>query len=111
MSTGKLDHPRKPREDFRLKLFHQSVDNFFAFHRAERWSVPLLGPPPSVDLEWTFDRWARHAVYADEVSLPVGEKHVYWQSGVPREERLERYERWTFVSRDLPSFSSPEPTL
>ncbi len=89
----------------------QSVDNFFAFHRPQLWSESLLGPPPSVDLDWTFDEWARHAVYADSVSLPVTKKHYYWQSGVPREERLRDKRQWTFVSRDLPSFSSPKPTF
>lgn len=89
----------------------QSVDNFFAFHRPHLWSEDLLGPPPSVDLEWTFDKWARHSVYADEVRLPVTEKHYYWQSGVQREERLQDRSHWTFVSRDLPSFSNPEPTF
>ena len=89
----------------------QSVDNFFAFHRASAWSVKLLGPPPSLDLDWTYDRWARHAVYADEARLPPTEQHYYWQSGVDREERLRGRKHWTFVSRDLPSFSSPEPTF
>lgn len=89
----------------------QSVDNFFAFHRAEKWDVDELGPPPSVDLEWTFDHWARHAVYADEVGLAVNQKHFYWQSGIPRDERLMKHKHWTFVSRDLPSFSSPDRTF
>jgi hypothetical protein len=71
----------------------------------------MLGPPPSVDIKWTFDKWARHAVYADEVSLPSNEKHYYWQSGVPPEERRQKRRHWTFVSRDLPSFSSPKPTF
>jgi hypothetical protein len=89
----------------------QSVDNFFAFHRPDIWSEDILGPPPSLDLRWTFDKWARHAVYADAVGLPVNKKHYYWQSGVPREERLQEEGKWTFVSRDLPSFSSPDTTF
>ena len=89
----------------------QSVDNFFAFYRPDRWDTDILGPPPSTDIDWTFDKWARHAVYADEVSLPVSEKHYYLESGVPREERLQKKKHWTFVSRDLPSFSNPEPTF
>jgi len=89
----------------------QSVDNFFAFHRPPLWSEDLLGPPPSLDLDWTYDQWARHSVYADEVSLPVTKKHYYWQSGVRREERLQDRSHWTFVSRDLPSFSNPKPTF
>jgi hypothetical protein len=92
-------------------ICQQSVDNFFAFHRPEIWAEDLLGPPPSLDLSWTFDKWARHAVYADAVGLQVNKKHYYWQSGVPREERLQTKEEWTFVSRDLPSFSSPNPTF
>lgn len=89
----------------------QSVDNFFAFHRPEIWDVKLLGPPPSLMLRWTFDKWARHAVYADAVGLAVSEKHYYWQSGVSKQERLQGKDEWTFVSRDLPSFSSPDPTF
>ena len=89
----------------------QSVDHFFAFHRPASWDVDVLGDPPSLDLSWSFDKWARHAVYADEVGLPVNETHYYWQSGVSREERLRPKKDWTFVSRDLPSFSSPNPTF
>mmetsp|Transcript_6164 Transcript_6164/g.10334 ORF Transcript_6164/g.10334 Transcript_6164/m.10334 type:complete len:518 (-) Transcript_6164:196-1749(-) len=89
----------------------QSVDSFFAFYYPERWDVDLLGPSPSLDIDWTYDKWAQHAVYADEVSLSPNEKHYYWQSGVSREERLKKRKHWTFVSRDLPSFSSPEPTF
>jgi len=92
-------------------ICQQSVDNFFAFHRPDIWVEDLLGPPPSLDLRWTFDKWARHAVYADAAGLPVSKKHYYWQSGIPREERLQGNEEWTFVSRDLPSFSSPNPTF
>lgn len=89
----------------------QSVDNFFAFYRPQLWSEQLLGPSPSIDINWKFAKWAEHAVYADEVSLPPTKKHYYWQSGVPREERLQKKRHWTFVSRDLPSFSSPDPTF
>ena len=89
----------------------QSVDNFFAFYRPQLWEEKLLGAPPSLDLGWTYDKWARHAVYADEVGLPINKKHYYWQAGVPREERLQPKKDWTFVSRDLPSFSNPEPTF
>ncbi|KAL7531345.1 hypothetical protein ACHAWF_003728 [Thalassiosira exigua] len=89
----------------------QSVDNFFAFHRPPGWSVHLLGAPPSVDLNWKYDKWAAHAEYADEVSLPFSSKHYYWQAGVQREERLQDRRKWTFISRDLPSFSSRKPTF
>jgi len=89
----------------------ESVDSFFAFHRANLWNVDLLGPPPGLDLDWSFDKWAKHSVYADEVGLPAYQKHYYFQGGVPREERHQHKSHWTFVSRDLPSFSSPQPTF
>mmetsp|Transcript_22879 Transcript_22879/g.55155 ORF Transcript_22879/g.55155 Transcript_22879/m.55155 type:complete len:341 (+) Transcript_22879:82-1104(+) len=92
-------------------MCQQSVDNFFAFYRPPLWSEELLGDPPSIDIDWTYDKWARHAVLADEARLPVTKKHYYWQSGIPKQERLMSRKHWTFVSRDLPSFSNPEPTF
>jgi len=88
-----------------------SIDNFFAFYRPNLWNEDLLGASPSIDLDWTFEKFAKHRAYADNVNLPSNEKHYYFQSGVPREERLGKKKHWTFVSRDLPSFSSPEPTF
>ena len=92
-------------------MAQQSVDHFFAFHNPGTWDVDKLGDPPSIDLTWTFEKWARHARYADEVRLPINETHYYWQMGVPKSERLSSKHQWTFVSRDLPSFSNPEPTF
>ena len=89
----------------------KSVDNFFAFYYPDRWNTDLLGPTPSVDVDWTFDRWARHAVYADEVGLSSNARHYYLETGVSRNERHKSSDKWTFVSKDLPSFSSPEPTF
>jgi len=45
-------------------------------------------------------------VYADAVNLTADRPHFYWQSGVPPEERYKDRSQWTFISRDLPSFSS-----
>ena len=70
-----------------------------------------MGPPPTMDNDWTYSRWAKHARYADKVGLDPTEQHYYWQAGIPKEERLQPENTWTFVSRDLPSFSSPEPTF
>jgi len=64
-----------------------------------------------MDNDWTYSHWAKHARYADKVGLDPTEQHYYWQAGIPREERLQPEDTWTFVSRDLPSFSSPEPTF
>ncbi|KAL7478642.1 hypothetical protein ACHAW6_004396 [Cyclotella cf. meneghiniana] len=89
----------------------KSVDNFFAFYYPDRWNTELLGPTPSVDIDWTFDKWARHAVYADETGLSSNSKHYYLEAGVSPKERHKTSDKWTFVSKDLPSFSSPEPTF
>lgn len=43
--------------------------------------------------------------------MEPGRPHFYWQSGVPKEERHLPKSQWTFVSRDLPSFSSPTETF
>eukprot|EP00957_Ditylum_brightwellii_P203518 15334983-Ditylum_brightwellii.AAC.2 len=57
-----------------------------------------MGPPPSISNDWSYSKWASHARYADK-------------AGVPREERLQSQKYWTFISRDLPSFSSKDATF
>lgn len=89
----------------------ESVNNFFAFFTPIGWSFDTMGPPPSRNSDWTYAKWAQHARYADAVSLSYDQPHFYFQSGVPREERLGPKEHWTFVSNDLPSFSSPTDTF
>ena len=71
----------------------------------------LLGPTPAVRVDWTFKQWSQHARYADEVGLSSNSKHYYLEAGVSHKERQKPFEKWSFVSRDLPSFSSPEPTF
>lgn len=70
-----------------------------------------MGDPPTLDTDITFDKWAKHARYADKARIPMDATHYYFQSGVPKHERHEGKSLWTFVSLDLPSFSSPEPTF
>ena len=70
-----------------------------------------MGLPPVRNNDWTYEHWSKHARYADAVGLNASKPHFYWQSGVPREERLEPKSSWTFISRDLPSFSSPTETF
>mmetsp|Transcript_10165 Transcript_10165/g.15679 ORF Transcript_10165/g.15679 Transcript_10165/m.15679 type:complete len:290 (+) Transcript_10165:287-1156(+) len=89
----------------------ESHNNFFTFFTAQNWIVDSMGLPPTRDNDFTFERWANHAKYADHVGLDFDQPHFYFQSGVPREERYNDKERWTFVSRDLPSFSSPTATF
>ena len=71
----------------------------------------LLGPTPAVRVDWTFKQWSQHARYADEVGLTSNSKHYYLEAGVSHKERHKPFEKWSFVSRDIPSFSSPEPTF
>jgi len=89
----------------------QSVDSFFAFFNEGHWNKTSMGPPPTINNDFTFERFAKHARYADAVGLPANEEHFYWQSGVQRKERLLARRKWGFISRDLPSFSSPDPTF
>ncbi len=85
---------------------NEGPDNFFAFFNIPMWRVLSLGIPPTRDNDWTFERWAKHSHYADRVGLSPHQPHYYWQSGVPREERYQKYSQWSFVSRDLTSFSA-----
>lgn len=86
----------------------ESRTNYFAFYVAKSWDVERMGLAPTRNNDWSYDTWAKHAVYADAVSLPADKPHFYWQSGVPPEERQKPKSKWCFISRDLPSFSSPE---
>eukprot|EP00957_Ditylum_brightwellii_P114457 8726734-Ditylum_brightwellii.AAC.1 len=70
-----------------------------------------MGPPPTRDNDWSYATWAKHARYADRVQLPFHEPHYYWQSSVSAKERSNSKDTWCFISRDLPSFSNPEPTF
>jgi len=90
---------------------NEGPDNYFAFFNAELWSVEELGIPPTRDNDFTFERWAKHSRYADRVGLHPNLPHFYWQSGVPKEERHMDKSHWTFVSRDLPSFSATVDTF
>lgn len=85
-----------------------SVDSFFAFFTTKHWNVGTMGPPPTKDTDLTFEKWAKHARYADAVGLANNKHHYYWQSGVPASERKRSRDEWTMISNDLPSFSSPE---
>jgi len=85
---------------------NESPNNFFAFFNAPLWDVKMMGMPPTRDNDWTFKTWVKHSHYADRVGLNANLPHYYWQSGVPREERLADSSSWSFVSKDLPSFSS-----
>lgn len=89
----------------------ESSDNFFAFFAVGDWPVHKLGVPPTRNNDYTYAKWAEHARYADASSLHPHQPHFYWQAGVDRGERHMPMSQWTFISRDLPSFSSPTETF
>jgi len=92
----------------------ESSHHFFPFFQPTAWNVEYMGIPPTRNNDYTFAQWANHANYADAVQLSPQKPHFYWQAGVPPEERQDvnkNTEESSFVSRDLPSFSSPEPTF
>jgi hypothetical protein len=89
----------------------ESPDNFFAFFIPPFWSVPKMGIPPVRKNDWTYSKWSQHALYADLVGLSPNQPHFYWQAGVDKKERYKDRDQWTFISRDLPSFSSPTETF
>jgi hypothetical protein len=70
-----------------------------------------MGIPPTRNNDWDFKTWSQHANYADAARLRSDQPHFYWQSGVDKEERYRDKSQWTFISRDLPSFSSPTETF
>mmetsp|Transcript_2868 Transcript_2868/g.6746 ORF Transcript_2868/g.6746 Transcript_2868/m.6746 type:complete len:569 (+) Transcript_2868:98-1804(+) len=89
----------------------ESVNNFFAFFNNDAWDVESYGLAPTRNNDWTYEKWARHAKYADSAGLSPNQPHFYWQAGVDKEERRMPEKDWTFISKDLPSFSSPTETF
>lgn len=89
----------------------ESANNYFAFFTAQDWVVTSLGLPPVRNNDWSFEKWSNHSKYADSVRLSFDQPHFYWQAGVDREERKKPQSEWSFISRDLPSFSSPTETF
>jgi hypothetical protein len=89
----------------------ESPDNFFAFFAQGGWPVETMGIPPTRNNDLTYAKWAEHARYADASSLHANMPHLYYQAGVDKEERHMDPSQWTFISRDLPSFSSPSETF
>lgn len=89
----------------------ESANNFFAFFNSWGWQIGRMGPPPTRINDWNYAKWSAHARYADATSLRFDQPHFYWQSGVPKEERYQPERSWSFISRDLPSFSSKTETF
>jgi hypothetical protein len=73
-----------------------------------RKGVPPVRFVPDMD----YRTWARHARYADASRLPSDKPHYYWQFAASGKERFEEDKtKVSFITRDLPSFSSPNATF
>lgn len=92
-------------------IAQESLNNFFAFFTPNAWNVEVMGPPPSRNNDWTYQKWSDHAKYADHVGLDFDQPHFYWQAGAEKSERYEPQSKWTFITKDLPMLSSPTPTF
>lgn len=89
----------------------ESPTSFFPFYDKRHWNVETMGLPPTRNNDFTFATWAKHARYADATQLSSNRPHFYWQAGIPREERFQKEESRSFISRHLPCFSSIEPNV
>jgi hypothetical protein len=87
----------------------ESRNHYFAFYVPKQWDVETMGLAPTRNIQdWNYTTWSQHAIYADAVRLSHDKPHFYWQSGVPPEERFQSSKHWSFISRDLPIFSTPK---
>jgi Cupin-like domain len=90
---------------------HESPHHQFLYHTPHRWNVTAYGVPPTRINDWTYATFAEHVQYAEATALSPHMPHFYWQAGV---HRLERHQvdpsNQSFISRDLPSLSSPHAT-
>lgn len=86
----------------------ESTNHYFAFYTPPNWVGDKMGVPPVRNNDMEFSQWAMHARYADATRLATDQPHFYWQSGAPRDERYSPKNEWSFISRDLPSFSATE---
>ena len=89
----------------------ESPNHYFAFFTPHNWKVERMGIPPTRNADFDFAQWAQHARYADAARLAPDQPHFYWQSGVDKTERHRPKDEWTFISKDLPSWSATEPNF
>jgi hypothetical protein len=82
----------------------ESIDHFFLFFRS--WNLPVLGLPPIRHNDWTYQKWAEHAAYADAVQLSNDLPHFYYQAGTDPDDRHRALKDRTFLTRDLPTLTA-----
>ena len=84
----------------------ESPNHYFAFYNMQKWNTEIHGLAPTRKINWNYRRWCQHAHYADAKRLSPDQPHFYWQSGVDQSERFLDHDQQSFISRDLPSWSS-----
>jgi hypothetical protein len=84
----------------------EALSNYILFFT--RWDLFTLGLPPVRYNDWNYAKWNEHAKYADAVRLSFDLPHFYFQAAHFLGEFYETRTRWSFLARDLPSFSYPE---
>ncbi len=79
----------------------ESTSNHFMFWKS-KGSIKGYKPPTSI-VQMSFDEWVKKAHHADDTKLSSDSIHHYFMTNAPPRDNGR-----TFVSRDLPSFSSDE---
>jgi hypothetical protein len=83
----------------------ESLSNYILFFT--RWDIFTLGLPPIRYNDWNYAKWNEHAKYADASRLPFDLPHYYFQAAHFLGKEYETRTKWSFLARDLPSFSYP----
>lgn len=94
-----------------MGVVQESTNHFFSFYGHPRWDENTMGLPPTNNNDMTYYQWAQHATYADATRLASDRPHFTWTAGIPPAERTWSRDMWSFISRDLPSFSASDPNF
>jgi len=102
--SQQFDGHDRTQEELLVGFCQESTSNFCSFF--VWWDSLTLGHPPNRNNDWTYQKWAEHARYADAAGLPFDKPHFYYQAGVDKSFIEQDPKAWTFISKDIPSFSS-----
>jgi hypothetical protein len=83
----------------------EALSNYILFFT--RWDLFTLGLPPVRYNDWNYAKWNEHAKYADASRLSFDLPHYYFQAAHFLGDDYKTRTRWSFLARDLPSFSYP----
>jgi len=88
-------------------------NNFFMYYDQTKWQYHEHGISPFHYVDWDYMTYAQHARFADHSRLDADQPHFYYQVQIEPGEKYSPNidEEWSFISKDLPHFSSQEPNL